>query len=98
MHLYLAAVDADGELVADPVLPSEQLLSSASVTLGAASGFLLPEQTLSFSLPAGSPLVGLLQSGLGLQCRAQVVSSDAEWDPANDEQSRCWFLSDLADD
>jgi len=96
LSLYLAAVDGNGALVATAALPSEALLSSVGLNLGAATGFALPEQTATFNLPAGSPLVGLLQSGLGLQARARIVSTDAEWDSANNEQSRCWFLADLA--
>jgi hypothetical protein len=98
VELYLAAVDASGALVAPAALPSEQLLGTTGLVLGGATGFELPQQVASFSLPAGSPLVALLQSGLGLACRARVVSGDAEWDPGNNEQSRCWHLADLADD
>ncbi len=98
LALYVAAVNASGTLAVPAALPSEALLSSSNVSLGGATGFVLPQQTLTYSLPSGSPLVGLLQSGLGLQCRAVILSNSAEWDSSNNEQSRCWFLSDLADD
>jgi hypothetical protein len=98
LHLYVAAVDASGALAAPAALPEELLLASATVTLGGASGFVLPEQTCSFPLPAGSPLLDLLAAGYGLQLRAEVPATAAEWDPANNGQARCWFAADLATD
>jgi hypothetical protein len=53
---------------------------------------------VSFTLPAGSPLLALLQAGYGLQLRAHAPAAAAEWDPANNAQSRCWFLADLVAD
>jgi hypothetical protein len=95
LSLYVAAVDEAGQLAAPAALPLELLLSSATVSLGAVSGWDLPEVEQTFSIPAGSPVGDLLQQGYGLQLRAVLAAAASEGDPLNNSAARCWFLEQV---
>ncbi len=95
LSLFVAAVDEDGQLAAPAALPLELLLSSANVSLGAVSGWNLPETLKTFAIPAGSPVGDLLQQGYGLQLRAVLEAALSEGDPLNNSAVRCWFLESV---
>jgi hypothetical protein len=97
LELHAVAVAADGTLGSPPELPAELMVASMPVSLGGLSGTKPAEQVVAFFLPAGSPLIELLDQGWGVQLRATVPPSSNEGDSLNNTASRVWFAQDIPD-